>query len=105
VAGEEKVTVTPAFGLPKASVARTTNGAARAWPTTPVWPSPETSARALAAPATTSTVAVSATPACPVSAAVRLRLPAPTSVTEKVPTPSASAGEAGSTAPGSLEVR
>src|SRR4029079_14395910 len=44
------VTVTPLMGLPDASVTLTISGAARAWPTAPYWPSPETRAIPLASP-------------------------------------------------------
>src|SRR3954462_12190184 len=50
VAGALKLTAVPATALPNESGTLTINGGARASPTVPVWPEPETAARLAAAP-------------------------------------------------------
>src|SRR5689334_8749942 len=87
VAGAANDTVTPATALPKASEAATTNGAASAVPTVPLWPVPETVASLDAAAGPTVELCVAVTAGRAAMAAVTVRAPAVTRFTVALAVP------------------
>src|SRR5437588_168285 len=76
VAGAAKLTAVPATALPNESATFTTKGCARAAPTVPVWPEPETAAMLAAAPAVAVAVNETGDPASVPEVAVNACAPA-----------------------------